>query len=140
MKVLASLSLIYESASQRLPAGKPGFPGARRMSEFETLMTFYNPSFTLDTHGQYGCKCQYMVTDRPLSAGPAGPVSVDELDATCQAHKDCYRCAKEKWGESCIPEFNNYKFEYVGDEIECTASAGSCNRFLFAQNKPFNVF
>ena len=123
MKIFASLALISESISQRVP-------GARRMSEFETLMTFYNANFTLESHGQYGCKCQYMVTDRPLSAGPAGPVSVDELDATCQAHKDCYRCAKERWGDSCIPEFNNYIFDYVGDEIVCTASAGSCNRLI----------
>jgi len=133
MRVFASL-LISESVSQRLN------PGERRMSEFQTLMKFYNSNFSLDTHGQYGCKCQYMVTDRPLSAGPAGPVSVDELDATCQAHKDCYRCAKEKFGESCIPEFNNYQYEYVGNEIECTSSAGSCNRFFKAKKCLHDVY
>ncbi|CAG5110379.1 Oidioi.mRNA.OKI2018_I69.chr2.g4788.t1.cds [Oikopleura dioica] len=100
------------------------------MSEFESLMTFYNPDFTLENHGQYGCKCQYMITDRPLSAGPAGPVAVDELDYTCQAHKDCYRCAKEKWGDACIPEFNNYFFEVVENDIQCTSTVGSCNRAL----------
>ena len=33
---------------------------------------------------------------------------VDELDAVCKRYKDCLKCASQKHGQDCLPEFVKY--------------------------------
>jgi len=53
---------------------------------------------------------------------------VDELDDTCKKFKDCLRCAKDQFGDSCIGEFVRYKYGEVGRHKICKDSAGTCER------------
>ena len=44
---------------------------------------------------------------------------VDELDTVCKAYKDCLKCARWAYGDTCIGEFRKYKFGIRRGEVTC---------------------
>ena len=58
---------------------------------------------------------------------------VDALDAVCKAHKECIHCARQEYGEKCIPDFKRYQFGPRGvstGELNCMDIANTCERSL----------
>ena len=37
---------------------------------------------------------------------------VDALDRICKEYRNCVRCSKDTHGDSCIPEFTKYRWNY----------------------------
>ena len=37
---------------------------------------------------------------------------VDPLDRICKEYRNCVRCTKDIHGDSCIPEFTKYRWNY----------------------------
>ena len=52
-----------------------------------------------------------------LDLGHGRPV--DELDTVCKAYKDCLKCARWAYGDTCIGEFRKYKFGIRRGEVTC---------------------
>ena len=66
---------------------------------------------------------------------------LDQLDAVCKAYKECQKCARQRFGETCIGEFVRYGMNMVNGYPVCTDDGDSCGRALcecdnkFAQGK-----
>ncbi|CBY09052.1 unnamed protein product [Oikopleura dioica] len=101
----------------------PGL-GGRRYDQFESMAKLFDPDFDKKSITDYGCNCPEL-GDRPLS-DPGKGQPVDELDTVCQKFKQCAKCAKEEFGESCISEMIRYGLRGK----TCTDSAGTCARAL----------
>ena len=71
-------------------------------------MKHYNREFDEKKYWTYGCNC-HVLGDRPMSDPGFGP-PVDRLDSVCKQYKDCNKCAREKFGESCIGEIVQYRY------------------------------
>ena len=98
-------------------------------------MTHYNPAYVQIKHAAYGCNCNLLTGDRPMTqAGHGQPI--DELDSVCKSFKQCLRCVTEYYGSECIGEMIWYNFEILNEPI-CTDSAGTCERALCECDKEF---
>ena len=53
------------------------YPVLRRHTQLLEMMMYFNPTFQLPKHGAYGCKCNLLIGDRPMSGMGFGPVPVD---------------------------------------------------------------
>ena len=93
---------------------------ARRHSQMEAWMEHYNPSF--DKRDLY-----YMGKGRP----------VDEIDSVCQKYKQCLKCARNEFSDSCMNEFVFYGVAMNGNQPQCTDEAGTCGRKLCECDKEF---
>ena len=56
--------------------------------------------------------------------------AVDALDEVCESYKKCLKCARSKFGGSCIPEFSKYKFGESKSEIICKDKRETCRSAL----------
>ena len=62
---------------------------------------------------------------------------LDELDAVCKAYKECQKCARQRFGESCIGEFVRYGMDMVNGYPVCTDNGDTCGRALCECDKKF---
>merc|ERR1712062_251971 len=55
----------------------------------------------------------------------------DSLDRTCKIYKECHKCVRDKFGDTCTGELFDYKhlIDSYG-EIVCTDKVNSCERNL----------
>lgn len=118
----------------------------RRYSDLLKIVQHYTPNFDERKYWAYGCNC-LILGDRPMS-DPGFGKPVDALDAICKQYKDCQKCVKQKFGETCIGEFVRYRWQKRKGNIQCTDAAGTCERNLcecdldFAKRMPsqYDVF
>jgi len=102
--------------------------GEKRYAQLTDMMQHYNPSFDERKYWAYGCHC-LILGDRPMSdMGHGRPV--DALDTVCKAYKECQKCARAKYGDTCIGEFVAYKYGEKNGEKFCKDDAGTCDRDL----------
>merc|ERR1712176_12370 len=85
----------------------------------------FNPDFKIVKHMSYGCNCNMIIGDRPLSQSGAGQ-PLDALDATCRDYKECQRCVRARFGDRCVGELTSYGWNAI-TEI-CTDAGGTCER------------
>ena len=58
------------------------------------MMTYYNPSYNKIKHAAYGCNCNLLTGDRPMTqAGHGQPI--DDLDGVCKKFKNCLQCVTD---------------------------------------------
>ncbi|CAG5080013.1 Oidioi.mRNA.OKI2018_I69.PAR.g9444.t1.cds [Oikopleura dioica] len=112
---------------------------ARRYDQFEGMAKVFDGSFDKRVITRYGCNCPH-IGDRPLS-DPGKGAPVDPLDRVCLSFKQCTKCAKERFGEECISEFQRYSYSefkngYFND-IQCNDDRGSCHRALCECDRMF---
>merc|ERR1719209_2084968 len=62
---------------------------------------------------------------------------VDRLDQVCKQYKDCNKCARLTFGETCIGEMIEYTFKIQPEGIRCKDNANSCERALCECDKRF---
>lgn len=111
----------------RVARQQPG--DVRRYDQLTEMMHHHNRDFDERKYWTYGCNC-LILGDRPMSDPGHGP-PIDALDSVCKAYKDCVKCARMEFGETCIGEFIRYRFGYTEDkEITCRDKANSCERSL----------
>ena len=60
----------------------------------------------------------YIQADRPIS-DPGFGEPLDELDSVCKKYRNCVQCAKQQYGDICIPE--QVEYTYPSDGV-CTVS------------------
>ncbi|CBY13147.1 unnamed protein product [Oikopleura dioica] len=89
-------------------------------TSMEAWMEHYNPSF--DKRDLY-----YMGKGRP----------VDEIDSVCLKYKQCLKCARNEFSDSCMNEFVFYGVAMNGNQPQCTDEAGTCGRKLCDCDKEF---
>ena len=90
----------------------------RRYFQLKNMMVYYNNDFDERKYWTYGCNCHFL-GDRPMSDPGFGP-PVDRLDGVCKQYKDCNKCAREKFGESCVGEIVLYRYGANVSFIEMT--------------------
>ena len=90
----------------------------RRYFQLKKFMEYYNINFDERKYWTYGCNC-HILGDRPMSDPGYGP-PVDRLDSVCKQYKDCNKCARERFGESCIGELVQYRY---GQNVSVLCSA-----------------
>lgn len=94
----------------------------RRYKQLADMMEFFNPKFDERKYWTYGCNC-HVLGDRPMSDPGFGP-PIDALDVVCKQYKDCQKCARARFGETCIGEFVRYGYELLNDprgrRVKCT--------------------
>ncbi|CAG5110991.1 Oidioi.mRNA.OKI2018_I69.chr2.g5332.t2.cds [Oikopleura dioica] len=61
-----------------------------------------NDNLELNMLWGYGCHC-FTFNDRPLSTMGSGQPR-DQLDRHCKEYKECQRCARDRFGDECVPE------------------------------------
>jgi hypothetical protein len=123
------LAIIFAASvqSNRI-ARQTGIDQDRRYSQLTDMMEHYNPDFDERKYWTYGCNC-LILGDRPMSDPGHGP-PVDALDTVCKAYKDCLKCARMEFGETCIGEFVKYRYGYQNNEVKCRDGANTCDRAL----------
>ena len=104
-------------------------PPVRRMAQLDQMMQSLVPGFMHVKYYAYGCNCNMLAGDRPLSQPGAGQ-PIDELDGTCKSYKSCQQCVMDEHGDSCIGEFNDYSFDLLENGSQCLDTPGSCKRAL----------
>jgi len=114
-----------------LASAQPGLGiTERRYDQFEAMAAAFDKDFDKRDITRYGCNCPHL-GDRPLS-DPGKGAPVDELDRVCLTFKQCTKCAKQRFGEECISEFNRYAYSETAIRnkavIKCTDEVGSCHR------------
>lgn len=110
-----------------LAVGINGDPPVRRMSQLNEMMSNYNSGFSIVKHFAYGCNCNMLVGDRPLSQSGHGQ-PIDSVDSTCKLYKSCQQCVIDHYGDSCIGEFTDYNFSINNGEAVCNDQSGTCAR------------
>jgi len=123
-KTIAAGALV--ASVNAAPADKT-LTGEKRYSQLIDAMQYYNSNFDERQYWTYGCNC-LMLGDRPMSEQGKGR-PVDELDAVCKRYKDCLKCASNKFGETCLPEFVRYKVNN-NQAPKCKDAPGTCGRAL----------
>ena len=97
-------------------------------------MKEFNPDLGQFKPFHYGCNCQFsgckfslelhfnsklsIQADRPIS-DPGFGEPLDELDSVCKKYRNCVQCAKQQYGDICIPE--QVEYTYPSDGV-CTVS------------------
>ena len=109
-KILASSLMLSNGEIVRSPRSFPTreIEQDRRYFQLVAFMKHYNREFDERKYWTYGCNC-HVLGDRPMSDPGFGP-PVDKLDSVCKQYKDCNKCAREKFGESCIGELVEYRY------------------------------
>ena len=109
-KILASSLMLSNGEIVRSPRSFPTreIEQDRRYFQLKKIMEYYNEDFDERKYWAYGCNC-HVLGDRPMSDPGFGP-PVDRLDSVCKQYKDCNKCAREKFGESCIGEIVQYRY------------------------------
>ena len=109
-KILASSLMLSNGEIVRSPRSFPTreIEQDRRYFQLLEFMRHYNRLFDEHKYWTYGCNCHVM-GDRPMSDPGFGP-PVDKLDSVCKQYKDCNKCAREKYGETCIGELVQYRY------------------------------
>jgi hypothetical protein len=108
----------------------------RRMAQLTQMMKHYNPDFDERKHWGYGCHTMFL-GDRPMSERGAG-VPKDAFDKVGKEYKDCLKCAADKHGETCIPEFMKYDLTIQnGVEVRCPNKKNTCERILCECDKAY---
>ena len=97
------------------------------MTQLVQQMTHYNPSWGLVKHFAYGCNCNMLVGDRPMSQ-PGFGNPLDDVDATCKNYRSCQECVTAKYGPSCVGEFTDYSWSTTS--ATCSDAPGTCARAL----------
>lgn len=103
----------------------------RRYKDLHAITLHYNPDFDHRKFWYYGCHC-LMLSDRAMSTRGSGK-PVDGLDSLCKLYKECVHCAKQEFGEECIPEAIKYNWEVNGNGkvVSKGANPGTCKRALY---------
>ena len=104
----------------------------RRYFQLTEMMENYNSEFDERKYWAYGCNC-LILGDRPMS-DPGHGRPVDELDTVCKAYKDCLKCARWAYGDTCIGEFRKYKFGIRRGEVTCRSKVSFDTRFNLLPN------
>ena len=137
-KILASSLMLSNGEIVRSPRSFPTreIEQDRRYIQLKKFMEYYNINFDERKYWTYGCNC-HILGDRPMSDPGYGP-PVDRLDSVCKQYKDCNKCARERFGESCIGELVQYRY---GQNVSVLGSAtifSVKNTIKFAPD--FNLF
>lgn len=138
MKLYATFALICkvaESSRVRTARNDRLLDDEKRYFQLVDMMAHYNSEFDERKYWAYGCNC-LILGDRPMS-DPGHGAPVDALDRVCKAYKDCLKCARMEYGNTCIGEFVKYRMNYAGGEPQCRNSANSCERSLCECDKQF---
>lgn len=98
----------------------------RRYNQWKEVMSNYISDFDEKKFWGYGCNCLNL-GDRPLSS-PGYGFPQDALDRTCKQYKDCLKCARQTFGETCIHELEKYRFSIQDGEVTCTDNPASTNK------------
>ena len=104
----------------------------RRYFQLTEMMENYNSEFDERKYWAYGCNC-LILGDRPMS-DPGHGRPVDELDTVCKAYKDCLKCARWAYGDTCIGEFRKYKFGIRRGEVTCRSKVSFDKGFNLLPN------
>ena len=109
-KILASSLMLSNGEIVRSPRSFPTreIEQDRRYFQLKFMMEYYNSEFDDMKYWTYGCNC-HVLGDRPMSDPGFGP-PVDRLDSVCKQYKDCNKCAREKFGDTCIGEIVQYRY------------------------------
>jgi len=102
--------------------------GQKRYFQLEDMFLNYDPDFDTRKFWTYGCHC-LMLGDRPMTDMGKGKPK-DAIDTVCKAYKDCQRCARMKYTDSCVGEFTEYKYGYKNGDVVCKDKADTCGRAL----------
>jgi len=56
----------------------------------------------------------------------------DQLDRHCKEYKECQRCARDRFGDECVPEIVKYKWtnSTSTDHLQCGDAPATCERAL----------
>ena len=119
-KILASSLMLSNGEIVRSPRSFPTreIEQDRRYYQLVKFMEYYNINFDERKYWTYGCNC-HILGDRPMSDPGYGP-PVGRLDSVCKQYKDCNKCARERFGESCIGELVQYRY---GQNVSVLGSA-----------------
>lgn len=123
--------------------GDRSLPGTRRYADLTAMAKrtwrmngfVKKEKFDERKYWAYGCHC-YLLGDRPLSEMGRG-IPKDSLDSKCKRYKDCQKCAREKFGQTCIGEFVTYIWKVRKGEFITKNSIDSCENALFQCDKQF---
>ena len=55
---------------------------------------------------------------------------ISPLDSVCKQYKDCQKCARSRFGNSCIGEFTRYAYDERSGDKFCKDTPDSCKRAL----------
>ena len=102
---------------------------------FNSLIRHYNPEYNTQKHAAYGCNCNLLTGDRPMTQSGHGP-PIDSLDAVCRSFKHCLQCVTKTHGTGCIGELILYDFS-MPDGPVCHDDAGTCGRALCECDRQF---
>ena len=61
---------------------------------------------------------------------PGHGTPVDGLDSVCRDYKNCLKCARMTYGETCLAEFHKYRYDQTQDEVTCQDDPNSCKRAI----------
>merc|ERR1712193_197261 len=128
MKISLAVTIISAQAARHARDVEKSLEEEKRYSQLVDMMEHYNPDFDERKYWAYGCNC-LILGDRPMSDPGYGP-PVDELDSVCKEYKDCVKCARMKFGETCIGEFVKYRYGIRQGQVSCRDGAGTCDRAL----------
>ena len=125
-KILASSLMLSNGEIVRSPRSFPTreIEQDRRYIQLKKFMEYYNINFDERKYWTYGCNC-HILGDRPMSDPGYGP-PVDRLDSVCKQYKDCNKCARERFGESCIGELVQYRY---GQNVSVLGHNTFCEKY-----------
>ena len=66
----------------------------------------------------------------------------DQLDRHCKEYKECQRCARDRFGDECVPEIVKYEWKNststLADHLQCGDAPATCERALCECDKAFS--
>ena len=77
-----------------------------------------NSNFSSSKYWKYGCHCMFLGEKSVKAMGQGSPR--DLLDKTCKMYKECHKCVRDKFGDTCTGELFDYQY-YIGsyDQLLC---------------------
>lgn len=108
----------------------------RRFNQLLKQMESVNRNFDEIKFWNYGCHCLF-IGDRPVPDMGHG-VPLDSLDRTCKSYKECQKCVREKFGDTCTGEFYTYDVNFDLGYAVCRNKPNSCERGLCECDKMFS--
>jgi len=122
------------SGLNAVDVGEKAVDDSRRYDQLVDMMAHFNADFDERKYWTYGCHC-LMLGDRPMSDMGHG-VPLDPIDKACKDYKECQKCARDQYGDSCLGEFYRYSYGYNNDgSVRCNDDPGrnaekACKRKL----------